>query len=399
MKNIVTENPDEYRCIFRLVRSAVNNTQADISDITPDWQKVIHFSKEMSFTALVKKGVDLLEKSQQPPSEIRNVLKTQFRKLVLSDTNQLYELEILQNAFEKNQIDMVLLKGVYFKNMYPSSVYRYMGDIDTYVSLQDFDKADKVLTKLNYTAEGDLGGHDKIYRKDPYIYLEQHFSLYEGKNPQIKAYYNHLKQRLKPKNDFHHIYEMSLEDIYIFLNVHAVQHFNYAGIPPKVFLDYYLFCQKYDDKTDWQYINNVLEKFGYGEFEKKARQIAQRWFSADGDGIHTDNLLDAFLINGDTYGKTEHNIGIRTSKMTADGQKPSKLKFILKQIFPSYAFLRSQNAILRKYPLLLPSVWVVYVIKRIFRKRNIHSYSRINKSTTDYYKTVIREIGREHQID
>ena len=399
MKNAVTENPDEYRCIFRLVRSAVNHQQADISDMNPDWHKVIRFSQEMSFTALVKKGVDLLAENQQPPEEIRNILKNQFRKLVLSDTNQLYELEILQNAFEENHIDMVLLKGTYFKELYPSSVYRYMGDIDTYVSLEDFDRADGVLCGLGYTAEGDLGGHDRIYHKEPYICLEQHFSLYEGNNPEIKAYYQNLKKHLKRKEEFEHIYEMSVEDIYIFLNVHAIQHFNYAGIPPRVFLDYYIFWQNYKDKINHDFVDDVLQKFGYDSFEKKAVQIAERWFGNDKEGIDPDNLLDAFLISGETYGRKEHNIGIRTSKMTPDGHRPSKIKFIFRQLFPSYAFLRSQNSVLRKYPFLLPFVWVVYVMKRIFRTRNIHDYRSINKDTSDYYKTIMHEIGLEHQID
>ncbi|MBQ7522370.1 MAG: nucleotidyltransferase family protein [Clostridia bacterium] len=399
MENVVTENADEYRCIFRLVKSAVNGEQTDISDLSFDWKKVIRFAEEMSFTALLKKGVDLLEESQQPSAEIRNFLKSQFRKLVMSDTNQLYELELLQNAFEENKIAMLLLKGVYFKKIYPSSVYRYMGDIDTYVELKAFEKADKVLGKLGYVATGELGGHDRIYHKEPFICLEQHFSLYEGSNSAIREYYQNLSRRLKQKEGFSYIYEMSLEDIYIFLNVHAIQHFNYAGIPPRVFLDYYLFRKAFADKTDWKYVDDILKQFGYSDFDAKAQEIAQRWFSPQGTGIDLNNLLDVFLINGETYGKKEHNIGIRTSKMTADGHKPSKLKFIFRQVFPSYGFLKSQNAILRKYPFLLPFVWVVYVGKRIFRKGNMHNYGSINKDTADYYKSVIKAIGLEHQTD
>ena len=399
MKNIVSENPDEYLCIFRLVKSAINGRRADISDLTPDWKKVIVFSERMSFIALVKKGVDLLDKSQQPPQEILSVLKGKFRKAVLTDTNQLYELEILQDAFEENHTDMLLLKGTYFKQMYPDSVYRYMGDIDTYVDFENFDKADSILHSIGYTPASDIGGHDKSYHKEPYICLEQHFSLYEGNNPVLKAYYRRIKDRCIPKDGYEHILEMPIEEIYLFLTVHAVQHFNYAGIPPRIFLDYYVFHQKYQNQIDRTYIAEMLEQFGYTEFEKKAVEIAYRWFSADGSGLDIHSELDLFLADGDTYGKKEHNIGIRASKMTADGKKPSRLKFIFRQLFPSYGFMKSQNAILRNYPFLLPFVWVVYVFKRVFQKRTLQDYGNINKATSDYYKTITKAIGLENQTD
>ena len=67
MKNIVSANPNEYLCIFRLVKSAINGKRTDISDLTPDWKKVIVVSERINLIALVQKGVDLPYKPQQPP--------------------------------------------------------------------------------------------------------------------------------------------------------------------------------------------------------------------------------------------------------------------------------------------------------------------------------------------
>ena len=177
MNNQVLSHFDDYCCTFRLIKSALNGISADISDLSVNWKYILEISENMSVTALVKVGIDLLADNQnKPENDVYSLFKNELRRLAVLDSNQLYELELMQNEFEKSETDMLIMKGCFFKKIYPSSVMRYMGDIDTYVKFSDFDRADKILEKLGYTAEK-LGGHDKIFKKPPFICLEQHFTL------------------------------------------------------------------------------------------------------------------------------------------------------------------------------------------------------------------------------
>ena len=95
----------------------------------------------------------------------------------------------------------------------------------------------------------------------------------------------------------------------------------------------------------------------------------------------------------------EHNVGIRASKMTKTGKKPSKIKFFLKQLFPDFDNMKAQNPILRKFPLLLPFVWIIYIFRRAFSSSTRHYYGNINKASSDFYAGMIRELGLDNQKD
>ncbi|MEE0265961.1 MAG: nucleotidyltransferase family protein [Acutalibacteraceae bacterium] len=387
MKN----NFNEYCCVFRLVNFAINNIRGSVDDLTVDWSKVNAIAHDLSFIVLVKQGIDLLTGKNKPSKEIYLKFLAEYKKQIIIDSNQLYELERLEQKFEEEKINMLALKGSGIKAVYPYSYYRYMGDIDTLVEKSDFDAAHNALTALGYK-EKSYGSHDRIYTKEPFINLEQHFTLSEGDSELIDEYYSGIWQKSKNKAGFAHIFTMTNEDIYIYLSVHAVHHINYAGISPRIFLDYYVFLEKYKSELNMNYIDTVLASFGYIDFNKKAVELAYKWFSPDGAGLG-DNVTELFVASSATYGTTQHNVGLRTARLAKDGKSVNKLKFILKQLFPPYSRIRTEFPVLRKCPLLLPFVWVIYVINRISKTETKKYYSSISDKTAVLYSSIIADLG------
>lgn len=392
MNENILSHFNEYCCIFRLVNSAVNNITVDISDLKIDWTYVFRLSDYLSFTALVKRGIDLLCDEQMPSNELKKIFDSEFKRQLIIDSNQLYEIELLTNAFEKAGIDMLLLKGTYMKNMYSSTVYRYMGDIDTYIDYSNNDNANIVLTNLGYKIHNS-SADEKIYIKEPFICLEEHFTLSDSELKAINDYYKTILKKSTLKNGYSHIYEMTLEDIYIYLSVHAVHHYYYAGIAPRIFLDYYVFLEKYKDSLNMNYIENILKSFGYYEFNQKAVELAYKWFGKNGTGLDKNNNMDLFIASCSTYGTDEHNVGIRATKMTAEGESPSKIRFLMKQLFPKYSEIKEKFPILKNLPLLLPVIWLRYVISKMGNQRTVKYYKSINSDTADFYKKIESEFG------
>lgn len=392
MVDKVLKNFDDYCCVFRLVKLAINNIKGSVDDLTVDWKNVFSLVNQMSLTVLAKIGTDLLTGENKPDIEVKNLFNKEYKRQVLIDANQLYELEQLETAFEKEKIDMLTLKGSSIKNCYPFTHYRYMGDIDTLVNIADFDKADKILISLGYK-EQSFGSHDRIYTKEPIINLEQHFSISEGDNEKIINYYNDIWSKSNHKAEFKHIYEMTLEDIYIYLSVHAVHHIKHSGIAPRIFLDYYVFLEKHQDILDMEYINKVLDDFGYTEFNSIAIKLAYKWFGKDGSGLDKNSTVDLFVASSSTYGTTEHNVGLRTARLAQNGKKPNKILFILKQVFPPYSRIKGEFPVLRKCSLVLPFVWVAYVLKKAFNSRTTQFYSSINTETAQLYNSIIADLG------
>lgn len=392
MNENILSHFNEYCCIFRLVNSAVNNITVDISDLKVDWKYLFRLSDYLSFTALVKRGIDLLCDEQMPSDEFKKMFDSEFKRQLIIDSNQLYEIELLTNAFEEAGIDILLLKGTYMKNIYSSTVYRYMGDIDTYIDYSNVDNANTVLINLGYKIYNS-SADEKIYIKNPFICLEEHFTLSDSEFKVINDYYKTILKKSTLKNGYSHIYEMTIEDIYIYLSVHAVHHYYYAGIAPRIFLDYYVFLEKYKDSLNMNYIEKVLKSFGYYEFNKKAVELAYKWFGKNGTGLDKNSNMDLFIASCNTYGTDEHNVGIRATKMTAEGKSPSKIKFLMKQLFSKYGEIKEKFPILRKFPLLLPVIWVRYVVSKIINQRTFKYYKNINSDTADFYKKIESEFG------
>lgn len=393
MVDNVRKNFDDYCCVFRLVKFGINNMNGSVDDLIINWKNVFVLANQMSFTVLVKVGIDLLIGENVPEKEIKDLFDREYKKQILIDSNQFYELDIIMSAFEKENIDMLILKGSRIKKFYPQTHYRYMGDIDTLVNNNDFDKADKILASLGYK-EISFGTHDRVYKKEPFINLEQHFTITEGASNKVIDYYNNIWSKSKLKPEFKHIYEMTLEDIYIYLSVHAVHHINYSGIAPRIFLDYYVFLEKHKGVLDMEYINNILASFNYADFNNVAVTLAYKWFSKEGSGLDKTSTVDLFIADCSTYGTTEHNVGLRTARMAKNGKKPNKLLFILKQIFPPYNRIKSEFPILKKSPLVLPFAWIAYLLKRVFNKsRTIKYYSDINEETAILYNSIISDLG------
>lgn len=382
---------DNYYCVFKLVQMAINNISSDISNLKIDWRIVYTLAKHLSMFTLVKAGIDLLPKAQQPPEQALKAFNKEFTTQIIIDTNQIVELENIKKTFEKNKVDILLLKGSYMKLLYPTTYYRYMGDIDTFVESKDFEKSHQLLLKLGYNLDTDSIS-DRIYLKKPYICLEHHKQLTDNCKSNIGKYFNTVFSRCDLEKGCSHIYIMNKEDFYIYLLTHAVHHFNYAGIAPRIVLDFYVYLEKYKNSLNMEYIKDKLNEFGYSKFNDVIVELAYKWFSPNGSGLDKDSLIDKFIASCDTFGTVEHNIGIRTAKMSEQG-KTSKFRFLLKQAFPSIESLKQQFAVLEKYPILLPIVWVKYIWRKATTSTTIGYYKNINSNTANKYQKIMYDLG------
>lgn len=81
--------------------------------------------------------------------------------------------------------------------------------------------------------------HDH-YSMPPYVSLEVYRDLVDGDN-EFYNYYRNIWIRCKPKSGFQYVYEMSLEDEYIFNFVHLVEHFKNGGIGLRFLVDVYVY--------------------------------------------------------------------------------------------------------------------------------------------------------------
>ena len=76
---------DNYYCVFKLVQMAINNISSDISNLKIDWRIVYTLAKHLSMFTLVKAGIDLLPKAQQPPEQALKAFNKEFTTQIIID--------------------------------------------------------------------------------------------------------------------------------------------------------------------------------------------------------------------------------------------------------------------------------------------------------------------------
>src|SRR5699024_2530401 len=158
----------------------------------------------------------------------------------------------------------------------------------------------EVMKNLGFEYEGEAAKHDH-YRKNG-LTVEMHRSLVPAER---KAYRYFLDswERATPEKEY--IYQMSLEEQYIYTLYHLIEHFVRGGIGIRMVLDIYMLSNQ--PQIDHEYIKNELETLGIKKFEENIRHLSKVWFEDEAYG-QKDLELETYIVNGGIFGKEDNMI-------------------------------------------------------------------------------------------
>jgi len=121
-----------------------------------DWNYILQTSRKHGISPILYKTLKSLNFKNKLMKEFeQDYYLTYFR-----NEEKYKELDKILKAFEKEDIDVIVLKGMYLaKHIYKDIGLRPMSDIDLLVKKQDLPKIDILLKKINY--KGHLNSIDK----------------------------------------------------------------------------------------------------------------------------------------------------------------------------------------------------------------------------------------------
>ena len=150
------------------------------------------------------------------------------------------------------------------------------------------------------------------------------------------------------------------------------KHFKFSGCGVRILLDIPFFVKHYDD-LDWHYIKTELDSLGLLDFTKIIFGICDKWFEMSvTNGFKTEiadkdiEEIEDYIISGGVFGYHNRNIdAIRVG--TEDNTFPSRLKNMLKLVFPRYEKLTERYVWANEMPRLsLPVAWLRLWWYRVF---------------------------------
>lgn len=306
-------------------------------------------------------------------------------KNVAYNERQMFEISRLFEAFDKNGIQYMPLKGTLLKKMYPKPEMRSMGDADILIKTEEYPKIKSVMLELGYDAikESD---HEFIWNKTG-AHIELHKRLIPSYNKDYYAYYGDGWRLAKICNGTR--YSMTAEDEMIYIFTHFAKHYREAGIGIRHFVDLWVFRNAHKN-LDEKYIKTELQALQLYDFYVNILETISAWFEDEGFNEKTD-FITQIIFNSGVYGTREAYYlaqAVKTANSTANLENV-KIKRFFKLIFVPYKTMCSVYPILKKAPVLLPIMWIVRIFDAILFKRkkikrhqeNLHQMTAENISS------------------
>lgn len=297
-----------------------------------------------------------LEKQEILPSEQRAEWSEIRDRALMCDILQLTEFEQLCEAFQRENIRFIPLKGILMKTLYPQSDYRSMSDIDLLIDENNAEKVKQVMISLGYEVDSEEVGVHDVYHKKPAVSIEVHRDLFGDDGQEFAPLFTDPWSKCEKRSDTW--YEFTEEYFFAYLLAHGIKHYQLGGTGIRTFMDVALYREHCGDKLDIEQIYKMFESVGARKICEDFIALSEVWF---GGKTPDDSLtaMEQYIIRGGTYGTYENHVEFQL-------KSKSKLGYVFSRLFPSLKHMKLQYPVLRKAPVLLPFMWIFRILTKPF---------------------------------
>ncbi|UKK47477.1 nucleotidyltransferase family protein [Prevotella sp. E9-3] len=277
-------NDHNIQAFFALLRVGLwGNGNLDLLiDGTTDWQEVYRLATEQSVLGLVLAG---LERSDVKPPRV--LLLQWIRKVLMIEQRNKKMNAFVTNLIEKlrrNDIYAILVKGQGIAQCYEKTLWRSFGDVDLFLSDENYQKAKELLLPLGKITEPeevakkhfamDIEGwavelHGTLKsglssRVDKVLVRLQEDTFYDG---QVRLWTNGQTQifLLKAENDAFYVF------------THILQHFYKEGVGLRQICDWCRLMWTYRDSLNYGLLKKRIRRAGLMSEWKAFYNLASRY--------------------------------------------------------------------------------------------------------------------------
>ena len=373
--------------IISLLKSAILGTQPLKMPEGIEFEKLFKTAKRHSVANILYGPLSKLDTADK---QALSSFEQEYARALYLEVKQQYYFEMLCEAFEKNNIRYIPMKGTVIKSLYPSPDMRLSGDLDIFVDGENTLKAKEILNGLGFETEsfGESAAHDE-YIIDKAVRVEIHRQLISNNCPWDEKC-QEIIDRVILEEPYKYRYKMSDEDYYLYMIAHMAKHMKYSGIGIKMVLDVWVFLNHYAGKLDMKVLGERLKYCGLDKFDAHVRALCDYWFNdAKADEL-TKKLAD-YVGQSGSFGTYRQLVSGEMAQNAANTQSRtiSTLNYYIKVFFMPYSQMKDKYKILKKIPVLLPFLWVHRAFVSIFFKKE-----KANK-IKNRYKNVDMQYGKE----
>ena len=288
-----------------------------------------------------------------------------IRRLALYEN----ERQTVLKRFEDNGIWYLPLKGIVIKDYYPKTSMREMSDNDLLLDKNKLTDAKKIMQGLGYDCIKFGKIHHDVYKKSPLLCFELHRTLFEKITASdIYDYFLDIKDKLVKDSNNRFGYHMTNEDFYIYIICHLYMHYRYDGTGLRSLLDIYVFNKRFGHSLDMEYLAAEFNKLGILGFEQDVAELAGKLFSCSElcELTESEKKELLFFIDSNSHGSFENHL---SRSLQNDDSANTKLKYVLRRLFPSKKVLESHFPVVYRHRYLYPLLIVYRPVTVLVKKR------------------------------
>lgn len=255
------------RVFLALVKAGLWERDVELQDCGDiDFAEVLRLGEEQAVLGLVAAGLDHV-KGQKPPKE--EVLKVIGKMVQLEQRNSAmnrFIAEMVSRMREKG-IYTLLVKGQGVAQCYERPLWRSSGDIDFFLSDENYAKADAYLQTLASSVEKDMGGHHGM-TIDGWV-VELHNSLHCGLSKRIEKVLDKMKRESfydgkvrSWMNGKVSVFLLSPENEILYGFCHFLKHFYKGGLGLRQICDWCRLLWTYRSELDVKVLEARVNEMG-----------------------------------------------------------------------------------------------------------------------------------------
>ncbi|MGE5613697.1 MAG: nucleotidyltransferase family protein [Bacillota bacterium] len=284
------------------------------------------------------------------------------------------------------EIEVIVLKGLVIRELYPYPNLRSMCDFDLLVKPGDLREAGRIIEESGFGLDVD-DGQEIIYSHKIYGSIELHRLLAPNEERYEKitgleeqVWENAIPVVVSGAN----VLALCPLDCAVFLVIHMAKHIISSELELRDLCDFFLVVDRYRNEIDWNKFFRKAAEFHVNIFARALMKICRTFFGLelpDGclkavdefrDDVLMENLIEDIFDTGASGKSSDERINANRM-LYYSGKKNAetfggKVSMYLKLLFPAAAKLDKRYRYAKKCLLLLPVAWMHRFIYCLVRK-------------------------------
>lgn len=350
-----------------------------------DWNELINLSRKHKIEGLIYSALNKAELLENIDEDKVKDLKKEVFFTGVTQISNMSKLEKVFNEFSKENVPVIVLKGLVVREYYPQPEQRSMSDADIFVKAKDINKSKKILIDLGYTEIDAEASHHIKYIKSGYPMIELHWHVMkrDGFSDELDLFEDDIWDRtIEVKVKGAKVLSLGYEDLALHLCMHMAAHLAASGFGVRQIVDLVLLVEKKGHLIDWTLFINKAEEFGFKKFIIIMFKICNILFSMDipkemavykiDDEEMFESLIST-IFDGGVYGKKDMASNFANQVAFNYKGKDSNatigaIRRYFRFIFPSIETMSDKYSYARKIRILTPIAWIHHLFSGIFRK-------------------------------